>query len=428
MLQLGNASERVVYLVGRALAQQGRVAMGASMMRDIAPARGGGFPPAHAWLAEYSMASWKGTQTQAEQLLADLGTAEKGGARLSAQQLAFYASLLDNKGRKQEAMQLLRNYTASYPELNLLILQLEKQEGVVGSDSRDALAAGRAEFERKQKSGSVTFEDIAQAVQLEMYAEEIDRALQLANAGFKQEPENLAARRLFSSMLIVKHQAVLEQWRIEVDRAQALRKAAPGIELRYLELACEIDSANPVITEELAKVMTMGQNLSPEMHKMLESSLIDGTASGVTHLILANHKLQSTEPHLALPELRLALRKMPDAAIVMNNLAYGILKFDPKNLPEAKLLIEKALSIPGSTTSQRASMLDTLAEIRMEMGDILGAIELYEEAIEHDSTKISSRQKLADAYLKAGMKDLSQAQLRKVQELNEASSNAAESN
>ncbi len=424
MLQLGNSNERVVYLVGAAMAQQGRVAMAVQLLSDLAPARGGGFPPAHAFMAEHTMASWQGTEAQAEVLMAHLQTAERGGMKLSQFQLVNYASLLAKFGRRTEAINMLNGHTAEYPQLNLMVIQLDEATGESGSDSRTALAAGRAVFENKQKSGKVMFEDVRLAVQLEVKDEQLDRAVQLAKYGYdlvvdESDQDKLIAGRLFSDVLLLKHRALSEQRELDLMRAERLGTPPPPLDLRYLELACQVDSANPAAGEELAKAMVLGQNLSAELQQALERSLLDGTASGVTHLILANRKLTQDQPHTALPELRLALRKMPNSPIVMNNLAFAILKYETENLKEANELIERALKIPGASQVDRASMLDTLAEIRLAQGDDLGAIEMFEEAIKHDPTKLNTRKKLAEVYSKAGMKELAQGQLRKINELSE---------
>lgn len=419
IMQLGNSNERVVYLVARAMARQSRLSMAARMLRDIAPVRGGGFAPAHAFLADYAMASWKGTAAQAEVLLADLQTAERGGMRLSVQQLSNYALLLTKGGRRQEAINMALDHANEHPEMNLLVLQLEKQSGEQGADSRLALEGGRADFESKTKAGKATFDDVVLAVQLELQDGKIDRALELANYGFKLDKTSPDARRLFSNVLLAKHQAITEQRHEDELRAENLGTAPPPLDLHYLELACQIDSANPAAGPELAKVMFMGQNLKPEMKKALEQSLIDGSASGITHLILANKKLMEKDPHLALPELRLALRKMPYSPIVMNNLAYAILKYEPAKLAEAQELIERALAIPDVSLTDRAAMLDTLAEIRSAKGDDLGAIEMYEEAIKHDGSKLATRKKLAEIYEKVGMKELAKGQLAKIKQLSE---------
>ena len=425
MLQLGNSNEKVIYLVGIAMARQGRLAMATQILKELAPASGGGLPPAHAFMAQNLMASWKGTESEAEVLLAHLQTAERGGVKLSTAQLSNHAALLNRLGRGQEAINMLQQHTAEHPELNLLITQIDAQSGEKGSDSRAAVDAARTHFKNKYKEGKATFDDFKLAIMIEVDDGQLDQARKLAHAGYEQQAKSsdqntkLLAARMFSDVLLLKHRDVTEKRKEELVRAERLRAAPPPMDLRYLELACEVDSANPSTSEELAKLMFMGQSLTPEMQKLLEQSIVEGTATGVTHLILANRRLTSDQPHTALPELRLSLRKMPNSPIVMNNLAYAILKYDTQKIPEAKELIERALSIPGASQADRASMFDTLAEIRLALGDDLGAIEMFEEAIKHDGSKVGTRKKLAEVYNKVGMQDLAKGQLAKIKQLSE---------
>ncbi|MEZ5350987.1 MAG: hypothetical protein R2714_17580, partial [Microthrixaceae bacterium] len=188
-------------------------------------------------------------------------------------------------------------------------------------------------------------------------------------------------------------------------------------DLRYLEQACKVDSANPALAPELAKAIAMGYSLSPESEQVLMKRLADGSASGITHLILANSMLTGKSPESSLPHLRLALNQMPNNPVVMNNLAYAIMKYEPNKLSEAQQLMERALSIPGTSISERASMLDTLGEIRLSQGDTLVAIGLLEQAIELDGQKLGTRRRLVEGYRKAGMPELAEAQLRRISEL-----------
>ena len=414
IMQLGNSNERVRYLVGWELAKQGRMGMSAQLLREIAPEGGGGFPAAHAILANYSLAAFDGTEAQAESLLADFAAAEQGGIRLDQQQLRIFAKLLLGFGRKQQAVNVLADHADDYPELHADVVHIMQNQG---NEARTALAAFRENFKQKRKSASVTFADVQIAVGLEVLDGEVEKALELAEFGRQLTGSSAESLRLLSQVLIVKHRGVMEQYEAEVGRAKALGNPPPPLDLQYLELAGQLDSANPLVSEELAKVTAMGQDLSAELKTALEQSLVDGSASGVTHLILANRKLADDDPAEALPQLRMALRKMPNSPIVLNNLAYSIMKYEPENLAEARELIERALRLPGASPANLASMCDTLAEIRQASGDTLGAIEAYEQAIKHDGSKLNTRRKLAEAYAQAGMQDLAKGQLAKVEEL-----------
>ncbi|MCA9182144.1 MAG: hypothetical protein KDA51_11845, partial [Planctomycetales bacterium] len=171
ILQLGNYNPRVAYVVASQLARQGRMAMAARMMRDIAPlgTQGvgkPGFAYAHAWLAEYAMMSWKGSDAQAETLLGDLEAAERGGATLSASQVRNFASLLNHFKRTQDAMGLLSDYAPRYRELNLMLAIMYDQEGRRGVLYKNAVDAGREHFKALQAAGKMTTQDWFYWVQL----------------------------------------------------------------------------------------------------------------------------------------------------------------------------------------------------------------------------------------------------------------------
>ncbi|MEZ6081925.1 MAG: hypothetical protein R3C56_41495 [Pirellulaceae bacterium] len=80
-----------------------------------------GFAYAHAWLAEYAMMSWKGTDAQAETLLGDLPAAEHGGATPTASQVLKFCIAAQPLQTHPDAMGLLSDYALRYRELNLML-------------------------------------------------------------------------------------------------------------------------------------------------------------------------------------------------------------------------------------------------------------------------------------------------------------------
>lgn len=437
MLQLGNFNPRVAFVVASQMARQGRLGMAARMMRDIAPLNNKeGFAYAHAWLSDYAMLNWKGTEAQVEVLLGDLQAAERGGVTLTFGQVRNYVSLLIQSKRTQEAEVVLRDYAPLYPELNVQLASLAKQTGHTGVQYQDALTAGRQSFEGKRKAGELVPKDWVHAVQIEMLDGALERALVLARAGFESDMQNPSLRRLYSDVLLAKHRS-LDTNLDSLSQASSAQTESPSEvsvdadgpveppaevptslpELRYLEAACKVDSSNPALVPEVAKAVALGQRLTPRLKAALERSLADGTASGVTHLMLANNKLMGESPESSLPHLRLALRQMPHSPIVMNNLAYALMKYEPDKLDEALQLMERALSIPGGSVQERAAMLDTLGEIRLTQGETLAAIAVFEQAIELDGSKLGTRQHLVEAYQRAGMPELAAAQQQRITDL-----------
>jgi Flp pilus assembly protein TadD len=99
---------------------------------------------------------------------------------------------------------------------------------------------------------------------------------------------------------------------------------------------------------------------------------------------------------------RKLLEAQPDNADLRNNLAYALLvQGRPEDLPEAKSLIEAALiKSPRSST-----YLDTLARIRLRSGDLAGAGESFQQALDAEQTNVDAMIGLADVHAQAGRKE-----------------------
>ncbi|MCA9133095.1 MAG: hypothetical protein KDA45_08065, partial [Planctomycetales bacterium] len=189
------------------------------------------------------------------------------------------------------------------------------------------------------------------------------------------------------------------------------------VELGLLDAALKADPTNSVAVEQLAIAAYKGQQLAPESMELLEKSLVDGNASGVTHLIMANRKLIADELEAAIGHLRLALNQMPGNPIVLNNLAFALFKLHPEKVDEAAELIDQALKAPSTSPQQTANMLDTQGQVRLGQNDKLGAIGSFEQAIKLDTNKLDTRRRLAEVYRQMGMADLADAQLKRIEEL-----------
>lgn len=122
---------------------------------------------------------------------------------------------------------------------------------------------------------------------------------------------------------------------------------------------------------------------------------------------LAQQAEQRGDKTQAIARYRQVLALVPDAALVMNNLAYLLIETQAQ---EALALAERAVSLaPGS-----APLLDTLAQARWASGDRARAIEARTEAVRLDPRAISLRLGLARMHLESGDKERAREQLRHV--------------
>ena len=317
-----------------------------------------------------------------------------------------FARLLDREDKTKEAAALVRSRKQEFPELKLYYAELAQKLGETG-EYREAIEEAKEYVDQKFTEGNANVTDVMRLVQLAMLEKDIDRALVTAQAAVKKLPKEPLLRRLLSEVLCEKYRLLEE----------SPDKTSIGERLQYLDMALRIDPSNPMVVGEVAKAMEAGRSMTTELKEALETSLADGNAPAVVHMVIANGKLGGDEPEKAIPHLELALRQSPNSGIIKNNLAYALLKSRPNDLDRAEKLVTSALTSPGINPQMAASMLDTQGQIREKQKDALGAIESYEKAIKLDTNKLNTRKRLVLLYQSIGMEDLAAAQKRRIGEL-----------
>ena len=98
------------------------------------------------------------------------------------------------------------------------------------------------------------------------------------------------------------------------------------VNLQLLDDSIRADPTNRNAIDDVAAIVSQGGNASPEMVDALQKSLSDGTASAITHMLLANNLLQRQKSSEAIPHLEMALRRAPNHPVVLNNLAFALLQ------------------------------------------------------------------------------------------------------
>ncbi len=404
ILQLGESNERVSYIVARQLASQGRVETAARKMREIAPANGAGFAPAHAWLAQFERARFDNTKEMAEILLNDLTVANNALSAINPVLTDMQATLLVSFGRANEALDILSFRAQQEPILYAKVADLSALQNDRAT-LRDAIGKTR-EFMKTAYAGVDPDEAYyVQHSKLEDYENDLEGVLMFSKKGIEDFPESALLRRYLSNGLLLKFNRVQSN----PDEGE------PGRD--YLQEAYSADPTNPAVTVQIAQAIAQGENTGEELRKALEKQLEDGTASGAAYLILGNSRLGNGDMETGINYLENALEVFPDAPIILNNLAYAMLQLEPPKIDEALANVEKALTFSDIPPAFKASILDTQGEALALKGDILGAIESYEKAIQEYPAKLSSREKLVQLYNAKGMTKMAEVQQERIDEL-----------
>lgn len=397
LLQLQDSSSRITYLVAAQLAHQNRWAQARQMMRRIAPADGGGFAPAHHWLAADQLQHRQlQTPKQRAVLIKDLSMATRwSGCHPSLRNL--YSQLLESQGDVGQAMSVLEGGGESTLEANLAIARLALDHDQQGRFDRAAQEIKR-EVQSRVDAETVTSQDWTILANLYLFEKNPAEARLAAMNGLKTDFENSQLRRLVS-----------ESYRLEYLQSVQQVDGKIKLNLGLLDAALKSDPTNPNVGMEIARLMAMGEDTNPEFKSALEQQLAAGQATALTHILLANRQLRSGDLQAAVPHLELALRQAPYNPIILNNLALALSRTDQQSERAEQLATDAVQRAPSN-----AEFRDTLGEIRARNGDKLGAIESYEAAIGLNPQASSTRKKLADLYRELGMTEMADVQQREL--------------
>ena len=173
-------------------------------------------------------------------------------------------------------------------------------------------------------NGSTNPVDYLNLAKVFLLGKQVDDCAKIARAGLlvakKAEGDSsnndLVARQL--------SRILSESLRIKYRLTMQANEASGGmtVNLQLLDESIKADPTNPNAITDIAQLIIQGRSASPKMIATLQKSLADGTATVVTHLMLANHFLQNDNRNEAIPHLEIALRRAPNNPIVMNNLAF----------------------------------------------------------------------------------------------------------
>ncbi len=390
------------YLVALKFGQRKRLGLARQMMRQLAPENTHGFAPAHAWMAVDTV-SRKSVEDRADvlTLINDLEVAMAWSGSGPALH-ALLADLLEKEGRVADAIKILEGSAAGNPVLLLQMVGISAKHGrplLAESSATEAtkiLQTRIAEYRAKVP-------DFITYIKLCLVLQSPDQAVRVATEGVSRFAEDKDLRRWLSESYRAKYISTFKV------------SASGGLEcdINQLDAALKADPTNPHVSEEVARLLTLGSTATKALTDALEEQLSAGIATTMTHLLLANEHLKSSKFDQAVPHLEVALRQTPDSPVILNNLAVALVRLSADNAGRARELIARGLSISGPD----AELLDSQGEIRMMGGDYVGAVESFEAAIGLDGNRIATRQRLVQAYEKAGLADMAKVQQKQIEKL-----------
>lgn len=353
------------------------------------------------------LAATQGQQQQATQWL-EKAQAENPEAVAPAIQLA--GNYLANK-QPQKALTLIRQTQVAHPA-DIDVLDMLGQAQMVSNDAPGALetysklAALRPKMAQVQlrlasvyaalKNDAATDEALkkALALQPDLLPAQLAQA-QLAARRGKPEQALAVARQMQKQAPNAVFGLVLEG-----DLLQAQQKLAPA--LAAYEQAYARGKSAPLLIKQHQLLLQLGRGKEAETRMAQWHKEQPGDP--VTGLYLAEGALARKQNKLAIEQLETVLKRHPDNAAALNNLAWA---YQQEKDGRALATAERALQVAGNS----APVMDTLGWILVEQGDTARGLALLQKAVALAPDAPEIRYHLALAYQKAGDKPAARKEL-----------------
>jgi predicted Zn-dependent protease len=414
------------------LERVGQPARGEALARTIAPLDDKpSFAPAHLWLAERMILNHRaerGRLEAAEQHLLKFLKASPGNARAKKHLGDLYALT----GRPRQARPYLEEIAGDDPGTLVNLAQVCKATGDMDECRRRANMA----IEAARKVCLADPDNIYYRVQwanAHMAMDDYESALAVLAEGLRPEPSGQPTegdqdkgKDQGKGKDQAKGQASPEKVRqglnAAIRHAQALvcvnwsdvlglsGKAKPAERLAVIERGLTFE---PKSFELLTRLADLLQRADGEAGKKvlarLDALLADGQYPGVIHFALGNDAWQRNRHDEARAEWEKSVASAQFLPLAANNLAYSLAFDNPKDLPRAQALVEKALVAAPNDP-----------RVRGTRGQLLTQLERWKEAADDLEAALTGGENspgihraLADAYGHLGKRVLEEEHRKK---------------
>ncbi len=403
-VQTLSPTDRSQFIIGVNLAQRGAISQGKEMLTKIAPDKGSGYAPAHAFLALIldQELRFRPSQELLDLLKRHISEATRWdrvpqevlirGARLYLADADRTPVPGIKAASYKAAVNLLEQAAEHDPAVHLQIFKLSKALVDAGNElyrrSLDlSFRKAKSHFEAKLTENEK--DDKARIALAELYAGDgnFEEAERLLTVGAQIERTELIARGLS------------EIFRLKFRRTRIENPKQANI--LFLDMALRHDPTNPMVVQEIADIARVpGPKPNEEMIDTLNKFLAEGKATALTHAWISEAYLNRKRYEDALPHLEQVVTKLPTAAQYLNNLAFVISELYPDRLEEALGYARRAVA--AASKKPNADYFDTLGIIHSRLGQSKEAIAAFETAIELNPRRKDFHENVAAEYEKLG--------------------------
>jgi tetratricopeptide (TPR) repeat protein len=365
------------------------------IMFDIASGAYGTYPPASCWAASWILQA-------KEENNRDLGKHLKHAiswSECNVKLVSIYSLLLEQNGLTPAAIDVAIDASKRDRSFNVQLAQLYSRLNNV-EGLRQASFAAEEFFGARLNTGNERDFDRLAIAEVRMLTGRLPQAASVLEEGLMNNAK--------------RPELALKLSNVRIAMFQQSIVPGPGgtmtADMPLLESAIDADPENPSISEQAARLLTQKIKPTKKIIEALRRQIADGITTAQSHSLLAQGYYLTGNEKEAIKNWEMAIEKnrkgnVGDAS-PYNNLAFCLFKSVPPNLERALQLIDTANKIAPNNSE----VLDTFGQILMAANQPKEAITKFEQSIAADQNRISTRKKLVDAYLAAGLKDMAKAQ------------------
>ncbi len=386
------------YQLALTLEAQGKDAHAFHLMESIAPRDRRDHDQAHWWMARHLAAA---TDADTRASLAAQNWHVTQFVRSNPDHIdarIFLARSEASLGNYALAIEHLQRVVWQKPELHLVLARLSGRAGDAAGVFTNASRAV-ANYEAR----------------LRVRADDVDAMLHLADAlALLERPED-AARVLEGGLHLTKDPQVraglvrlclhsTDLLASHPDPTQTLKQR-----LELVERALVLEPGHAEALKRLAKIVVETDGQDAIADELLKSSLAEGTAPAVVHMILGAHALQQEDTETAAVHFDAAHQLQPDFPACMNNLAWSLANTQPPQLLRASQLADNAVKLaPG-----RPEYHETRGQILLMQGRHREALPDLERGLQSAGDTSVTHAGLAEVYEVLGQRELAEKHRQK---------------
>ncbi len=383
---------------------------------------------AHAWLAALLL----GKNSDNQQIeLADLEKHLASAARwksVDAELLRYYSEVCIKNGNLDKALMIAKQAAESRVERNLDYAKICKALGPKHeTEMLRAAAAAEAAFQMKRGTAAETDFDRLCLAEVLIVQDRLDAAIEVLKERLDDPSDDhkrirLGLAGLYIDAFIKANVETLKKIPLRVASGSSSKGTddsepigrIPTIDWDFLQQAAKLDNDNPTIGEVIAIYFRKyNVPLPTDLKEVLTYQLNSDIASNVARQALADLYVLNNNIPKARSEWEKILSKDPYFIEALNNLAIFLSRESPPQIERALEYSTRAYQ----SQPNNAEIADTHGEVLMVAQQYVDAIALLERAIRIDPTRINSRKRLMECYLRLGMNEMAIEQDSRIREM-----------